>query len=90
MSSKESLAHIGHQPRPEGYLECIHCLGSGWILDPSEAEDDEDRTFACHMCRDDTLDAQHSSLERLVAEWRVPVFASAEEYDDFYRKEAGL
>jgi hypothetical protein len=60
MSSKQSLAHTGHQPCPEGRAddECIHCLGSGWILDPSEAEDDEDRTYPCHMCRDDTLDAQ--------------------------------
>lgn len=27
---------------------CIHCYGSGWILDP--AEEDEDRTYRCHMC----------------------------------------
>jgi hypothetical protein len=59
MSSKRILADGRHQPRPEGSPECKHCLGSGWILDPSEAEDDEDRTYPCHMCRarEDTLDA---------------------------------
>jgi hypothetical protein len=30
---------------------CIHCYGSGWILDP--IEDDEERTFPCHMCQGD-------------------------------------
>jgi hypothetical protein len=65
MSSKRILAHTGHQPRPDVSPECIHCLGSGWLLDPTE--DDEDRTFPCHMCcdREDTLDAQHSCLERM-------------------------
>jgi hypothetical protein len=42
----------GHQnyPRrpPRSSPECIHCYGSGWILDPTE--EDEDRAFPCHMC----------------------------------------
>jgi hypothetical protein len=64
-SSAPRAPRTTRKHRPDVSSECIHCLGSGWILDPSEAEDDEDRTFPCHMCRDDTLDAQHSCLERM-------------------------
>jgi hypothetical protein len=46
-----ALSSSIREKTPEVTPECIHCYGSGWILDSTE--DDEGRTFPCHMCRED-------------------------------------
>lgn len=65
---------IGSSVHRDEEERCVHCYGSGWILDPTE--DDELRTFSCHMClgtgrkmseeeREDAIEAHYSGLERI-------------------------